>query len=73
MPIDKKTSIKTDICIIFQVDEQDNGWKESLFYINGKEIGQGMSLAGRDWTHISHHKTVGMGVNFKLKLCNFIV
>ena len=52
------------------------------FYINGNmspnkslyiyEMGQGMSLAGNDWTHISHHKTVGMGVKFQNKIMQFL-
>ena len=44
---------------------------EGVIFLNKwkYEIGQVMSLAGHDcWTHISHHKTVGMGVKFQNKI-----
>ena len=41
------------------------------FYKWKYEIGQGMSLAGRDWTHISQHKTVGMQDKFQNEIMQF--
>ena len=65
MPIEKKLVLKPLFAYFLKLTNKTMYGTAHHFYKCKYEIGQGMSLAGHDWTQISHHKTVGMGVKFQ--------